>query len=364
MPSFRLLPFLGLLALSTTCVLAERGNPLVEFEGQSVDRMISDFMREHEVPGMTLAIVQAPYITRVTGYGLSDPHRKLLASTNTLFPVAQMAEAYTAVAILQLVESGKIKLDDPIGNYVPNLPASWRTIPLRDLVRHTSGLPSTGQQPPAFEPGSATAPSATDYRLLQTVIEKASGQSYQQFVRANQFDRLGLRHTFFASELAQVHSETFPTGGRHAEFLKKPDLINPLEVAVSSIPPKTKPLPTAIYTSALDVSLWDVGLAGEILIKNPELRKILYTPGTLKNGTKLTTSGPWSFPGRPGLMLVSGSGDGASAFLSRYTHPDELLCVTLLANKQGLDLAPLAARIAAAFDARLIHTSAIKGRDK
>lgn len=357
MSTLRLLSLLGLLALCSTSALAERGNPLVEYDGKSVDRMIADFMNENGVSGMTLAIVQAPYITRVTGYGLSDPRRKLLASTNTLYPIAQMSEAYTAVAILQLAEAGKIKLDDPVGNYVADLPQSWKTIPLRDLVRHTSGLPNEGQEAPAFEPGTATAPSATDYRLLQIVIEKVSGQTYQQFVRANQFDRLGLQHTFFASELAQIHSESFPIDGHHTEFLKKPDLINPVEIAVSATPSKTPPLPTAIYTSAQDVSLWDVGLAGEILIKNPDLRKILYTPGMLKNGKKINSSGPWFFPGRPGLMLTSGSGDGASAFLSRYTHPSELLCVTLLANKEGLDLAPLAQRIAAAFDARLIHIS-------
>jgi hypothetical protein len=63
--------------------------------------------------------------------------------------------------------------------------------------------------------------------------------------------------------------------------------------------------------------------------------------------------GAWRFPGRRGLMYVAGSANGQSAFLSRFTDPSELVCVTLLANKEGLDLTQLARRIAGAFDPRL-----------
>ena len=94
---------------------AERGNPMVEFEGQTIDAMIGAFMKEHRIPGMTLAIVQAPYIPRVVGYGVSDVEKGLLASPKTLWNVGQMTQAYTAVAIMQLVEAEKMTLDDPVG---------------------------------------------------------------------------------------------------------------------------------------------------------------------------------------------------------------------------------------------------------
>lgn len=80
-----------------------RGNPRVLFENESVDEMIAAFMTEHDVPGLSLAIVQAPYVTRATGYGFSDPQRKTLVSANTMFDVADMRDAFTAVALMQLV---------------------------------------------------------------------------------------------------------------------------------------------------------------------------------------------------------------------------------------------------------------------
>src|SRR5262249_38933443 len=89
---------------------AQRGNPVVQFEGQTIDEMVAAFVKEHRIPGMTLAIVQAPYIPRVVGYGVADVDKGLLASPKTLWPVGQMTQAYTAVAVMQLIEADKLAL--------------------------------------------------------------------------------------------------------------------------------------------------------------------------------------------------------------------------------------------------------------
>lgn len=284
---------------------AARGNPDMSFEGGTVDSMIAAFMKEHDVPGMAVAIVQAPYITRVTGFGVADKDRRTLVADNTVFDVGQMKNAFTAVAIMQLVEMGKVKLED-----------------VRDRLR-------------------AADPS------LEQVVEKTGGMSYETFVRKHQFERAGLRHTFFGADLGRVPRETFATGERHKRFLSDPQLIDPTEPAIGYAAQPTAPAPRAIYSTARDISVWDVALAGEILIKDPALRKMLYVP----EGT--TQLGAWHFPGHPGLMIATGSGNGFSSLLSRYTDPSELVCVTLLANKEGLDLEPLAQRIAAAHNAKL-----------
>jgi hypothetical protein len=100
-------------------------------------------------------------------------------------------------------------------------------------------------------------------------------------------------------------------------------------------------------------ALWDIGLAGGILVKDPALRAILYQPATLADGRRVPVMGAWRFPGRTGLMYVTGNPNGQSAFLSRFTDPAELVCVTLLTNKAGVDLTQLARRIAGAYDKRL-----------
>jgi D-alanyl-D-alanine carboxypeptidase len=302
---------------------ASRGSAEMSFEGQSVDGMVASFMGEQGVSGISLAIVQAPYITRATGYGLADAQSRLLVSHNTLFDVAGMKNAYTAVAVLQLVESGALRLDDA----------------LRAKLADPAAYPE-----------------------LETLVGKTAGTSYEDFVRENQFERLGLRQTFFGDAITSRREELRP-GDRHRAFLSSAALIDPVEPATgyrgTSVIARSA---SGLYASATDVSIWDIGLAGGILIGDPELRKLVYVPETLANGRRAPSTGTWWFPGHEGLMIVTGSGAGFSSLLSRFTKSDELVCVTLLANREGVDLTQLARRIAGAHNARLGPPSRAQGK--
>lgn len=366
---------------------AQRGNPRVQFDGQTIDEMIATFMAERRIPGMTLAIVQAPYIPRVVGYGMSDVDKRLLASPKTLWSVGQLTQAYTAVAIMQLVEADKVKLDDAIGGRVHGLPAAWAGITVRQLLAHTSGLPDYTAQPSfdpareytpaeivglardvplAFKPGTQAVNSATDFFLLGLVVEAASGVSYEAFVTANQVERLGLKHTLFASGLPAVKQEAVEkTGFKHKEFLLQRPYIDPSEAATgytekdgALVPVKRNSQSAwsangAVLASAEDISLWDIGLAGGLLIAGKENRAILYNPGKLDDGTAVPAHAGWRFPRHKGFMDIEGHVPGFSVYLSRFTDPNELVCVTLCANKDGIDLTELARRIAGAFDRKL-----------
>ncbi|OFX02170.1 MAG: hypothetical protein A3D94_16360 [Alphaproteobacteria bacterium RIFCSPHIGHO2_12_FULL_66_14] len=365
------------LAGKAATAMAERGNPRMTYEGRSIDEMIADFMTEHAIPGMSLAIVQAPYITRVTGYGVADVDKRLLVATHTLFDLGQMVEAYSNVAIMQLVETGKLGLGDQIGARLPDLPAAWRAIMVRQLLTRASGIvdytrhpsfdPSSknhlghaielvGDRPLAFKPGTDVATGATDHSLLVRLVEAASGQRYDDFIRINQFERLGLHHTMFAAEAAKLRSEAVENNGnRHQAFLADSTLINPTERATGYRSDNSVATAggSALLASAMDVSVWDIGLAGGILVKDAALRAMLYSPTTLDNARTVPLTGGWRFPGRKGLMYIVGQANGQSAFLSRFTAPSELVCVTLLANKEGIDLTQLARRIAGAYDTKL-----------
>ncbi len=366
---------------------AERGNPRVEFDGQAVDDMIAAFMTEHRVPGMTLAIVQAPYISRVVGYGKSDTEKGLLASPKTLWDVGQMTQAYTAVAIMQLVEAGKMTLDDPVGKHVTGLPSEWQAITVRQLMAHVSGLPDYTKQPSfdptheykpsevialvrdiplAFKAGTQVANSATDFFLLGLVIEKVSAMSYEAFVAKNQIERLGLKNTLFGSALPGVKQEAVEKNDfKHKEFLRERSYIDPTEMATGYTEKDGKIVPVkrnsqsawyadaSVLASAEDISLWDIGLAGDLLFSKKENRDFLYGPVKLNDGTVVPAHCGWRFPAHKGLMDIEGNVPGFSCYLARFTDKAELLCVTLCANKEGLDLTELARRIAGAFDRRL-----------
>src|SRR3990167_6271800 len=119
----------GLLtAMPLQTLYAARGDIQQLYQGQTIDDMVIHFMMENHIPGLSLAIVQAPYIPRVVGYGLAYTETKRLVSSNTIFDIGQITTGFTAIAIMQLVEEGKIKLTDPIGQYIPQLPNEWQSI--------------------------------------------------------------------------------------------------------------------------------------------------------------------------------------------------------------------------------------------
>lgn len=381
-PSIRAVILAVVAASSAAPALAQRGKPDVRFDGQSIDAMVAEFMHAQRIPGMTLAIVQAPYITRVVGYGIADVDKRRLASPHTLWPIGEMRHAYSAVAAAQLVEAGRLTFDDTLGSRLAGLPAAWQAVTLRQLVAHTSGVPDyrgqlgsrAGETLPAaqaialvrelplrFASGSGVGQSATDTVLLDMLIERAGGVRYADFVARHQIDALALRRTVFARGLAAVPQEALTQADvRHGAFLRDRRYIDPAEAAVGNVEHEGRlrpvPLaadPDALLASAEDISLWDIGLAGELLVERKENRDLLYTSARLNDGTPVPTNAGWRFTAHKGFMDISGQDGGSSCYLSRFTDASELVCVTLCANKAGVDLTELARRIAGAFDRRL-----------
>lgn len=357
-----------------------RGSADVSYLNRTVDQMIWEFMQEHDIPGLTLAIVQAPYIPRVVGYGMSDVQQHRLASANTMWPIGPIAQAFTAVAIMQLVEDGQLQLQDPIGKYLQNIPTNWHKITILQLLHHAAGLPEyrniqgwcpfkglnfeeivnlVKDLPLEFTPDTQVAQSATNFLVLTEIIEHVSGKTYHDFVTERQINFLDLKHTGFAEDLAKFHQEDLTLSENVHQLFKKDHLyIDPTETAISydaegkairKVHSSSFKGFSDIWASAQDISFWDIALAGSVLIHAPEHRAMLYAPWQLPNAQEIPAVAGWQFYKHRGLMDIKGSVHGYSAFLSRFTHPEELVCVTLLANKEGIDFTNLGRKIAGAF---------------
>ncbi|WP_242604740.1 serine hydrolase [Legionella busanensis] len=384
---------MGALISNSTFAGQGRGDYHVLYHGQSIDDLVIKYMEKNNIPGLSLAIVQAPYITRVVGYGIADIQSQQLVSSNSVFNVGEITNVVTAIAIMQLKEERKLKLEDSITKYLPSslgLSSQWNAITIQDLIMHSSGLASYTDEPSfdfakdytpteiiniikdkplLFNSGTQAYKSSTNYYLLGLIIENTSGMSYEDYVTKKQIEPLGLKHTYFIANKHAIKNEfsTENSSSKHSQFLHVAELINPTELANGYLQESSGSLvaikPTSwsasfansgLIASSADISTWDIGLAGDILVKDAKDRAFLFNPITLKNGKTIPGNTGWLFPGRKGLMEIKGNMPGYSSFLSRFTAPDELLCVTLLANKGDLpDLDILGRKIAGAFDARL-----------
>lgn len=358
-----------------------RGSADACYLGETVDQMVWDFMKEKKIPGLALAIVQAPYIPRMVGYGLSDTKQKRLASTNTMWPIGPVSQGFTAVAIMQLQEDGKLDVSHQIADYIPGLPQTWQTITILQLLRHASGLADyrcaeewdpckdwrfeelvqlISKEGFHFASGFDVELCATNFLLLAEVVEQVSGISYQEFVTQRQIGFLGLRHTGFADSLDKFpHEDLSLTENVHQLFKKDGQYMDPVEPA-ASYDESGSLIPSAhasalkgfsdIWASAQDISLWDISLADDVLIRKPEHRAMLSAPWKLPDEREIPAVAGRLFYKHGDLMEVKGSVAGYSSFLSRFTHPEESVGVTLLANKEGVDFTNLGRRIASALN--------------
>jgi CubicO group peptidase (beta-lactamase class C family) len=148
------------------------------------------------------------------GYGTANYEFSVPATPKTLFPIGSNTKQFTAAAILKLQEQGRLNIADPVTKYVPDAPR-WKDIRIHHLLNHTSGIPSEGAYvtadpvdivlpelvkritalPLSFEPGKGKTYSNNGYITLSYIIEKASGLSYEEYLRKNIFLPLGMTAT-------------------------------------------------------------------------------------------------------------------------------------------------------------------------
>ena len=205
-------------------------------ERLAVDRFIESQMDRHRIPGVALVVVEDGRVTYATGYGTAGGGRPMTAGTP--MSIGSITKSFTAVAILQLVEEGRIDLDAPVRTYLPWFrvadDAASDSITVRHLLQHRSGLSEFGYNrvhPPdtTLEQGvrdlrdaRLTAPVGTtyqyfspNYQALALIIETVTGQTYGAYVAEHIFAPLRMTRSYAsqveaqAAGMAQGHSKLF-----------------------------------------------------------------------------------------------------------------------------------------------------------
>jgi CubicO group peptidase (beta-lactamase class C family) len=186
-----------------------------------LDAYLQDRTRRLNIPGAAVAVVEGEQVAHVRGFGTARSGGQAPTAT-TPFGIGSLTKSFTALAVMQLVEAGRIELDAPVTTYLPwfrlaDQQASAR-ITVRQLLNQTSGLPQTpgmvlladfDDRPDATErqvralatltldraPGSSFEYSNLNYNILGLIIEAASGETYPAYLQRHVFDPLDMRHT-------------------------------------------------------------------------------------------------------------------------------------------------------------------------
>ncbi|MBS0394172.1 MAG: beta-lactamase family protein [Proteobacteria bacterium] len=169
---------------------------------EALDRYVAQYLAELGAPGLTLALADAGGVRRVVSYGLVDVGRQLPVRTDALFQIGSITKSFVALALLQLVDAGRLELERPIAAYLPWLrfDSPFRPISVHDLLTHGAGLPDGPLFPadPAFRHRAANPPGQDfhycnmGWEALGHLLAMLDGRPMPEALRARIFAPLGM----------------------------------------------------------------------------------------------------------------------------------------------------------------------------
>ena len=301
----------------------------------------------------TALVAQNGKIILARGYGYSDKIRQKFNDTATIFQIGSITKTFTAAIILRMKDEGRLSLTDKLTKYIPDYPEG-NEITIENLLTHTSGIPDYlaskdyakenfiepiemdtlisffKTQKRLFGSGEKFSYTNSGYILLASIIEKITGRKYEQIVRELIFDPLQMKHSGF-------DFRNYPDSNKAINY----DNINKRKLFSQAVFDSTHaPGCGNIYSTVMDLYLWDRALYSDVLL-NPATLQKAYTPFKSKYGYGWFIDSSYSR-----LNVFHGGGTpGFRSHFQRFVQDD--ICIILLSNNAYCDLSEISNRLAA-----------------
>lgn len=347
-PSLRLFSSLFLFLYCTATASADK-----------VDDFVRREMQRQQIPGVSLAVVQGGKVIKLQGYGFANVEHRVAATPDTIYQSGSVGKQFTAVLLLLLAEQGKLNLDDPISRYFPGAPEFWKSITVRHILSHTSGLPDYGTRDldmrkdytqeellayfytlkPLYRPGSFWSYSNVAYVLAGFIAERVEGKPYHELVEQRIFAPLNMK-TARGMEAAEI----VPNRAAGYVLSKDKRLENEWWVA----PALSRLGDGSLYFSANDMLRWEGALRQRALLDRKSY-DVMWTATSLVNGGSAPYGLGWFVSRFGGHDVVHHTGhwQGFSTAILRDVSAD--LSVILLSNLGDVPSGKLARAIASLY---------------
>jgi CubicO group peptidase (beta-lactamase class C family) len=334
---------------SVVCLLLAGSSSYVVADdlADKVDRIFADWNTTSS-PGCALAVVKDGRIVYEHGYGMANLELGVAISPQSVFDIGSVSKEITAMAILLLVEDGKLMLDDDVRKYLPEMPDYGSKITLRHMLHHTSGLRNyddlfdlegipeadlttdrdamdltVRQKGVNFKPGEEFLYSDTNFFLMSAIVKRITGQTLRQFAQERIFGPLGMTSTHFHDDHTMIVPRRATGYAPHSGGGFELDMSNFEQVGDGSV-----------MTTVEDLFRWDQNFEHPV-VGGPDAIRQLTTPGTLNNGQPIPYGMGLFIDHYRGLNWIHHAGEwvGYRAAFSRF--PDQHFSTLLLCNCVG-----------------------------
>jgi len=280
--------------------------------------------QELKIPGMSAAIVRDGQLIWARGFGYADVENQIPAGPDTPYHLASVTKPFAAVIIMQLVQEGKLSLDDPVSRYGVLVPEGDKVL-VRHLLSHTS----------EGTPGQRYEYNGDRYALLSQVIQAATGRSLQEWLFERILQPLGMDDT--APSIAGCTGLPFaPTCERVCKALALPYR---LYENVDLVPGYYYPgfsAAAGLISTVIDLAKFDAALDANTLV-TAATKELMWTPTVSNSGQKLPYGLGWFTQSYRGVRLIWHYGHWPPSVSSLLVKiPDEGLTFIVLANTDGL----------------------------
>jgi CubicO group peptidase (beta-lactamase class C family) len=332
---------IGIAAVTAGAVL---GQNVTAEQSKKVDEIFAKWDRT-DSPGCALSVMQGGKIVYKRAYGMADLDHDVILTTDTPFHVASISKQFTAASIVLLEQDGKLSFDDDVHKYIPELPDFGAKITIRNLLHHTSGLRDqwdlldlagwrysldlitnddvmsvvVRQKALNFAPGSEYSYSNTGFTLLGEIVKRVSGKSLREFTTERIFVPLGMQHTHFRDDHAEVI--------KHQAYGYSKDK-GAWELSITNFDTVGA---TSLFTTVEDLALWDENFyTGKV--GGPHFTETMLTHDALTNGEKNSYAFGLVTEKYRGLDVVDHSGSDAGYRSDLLRFPQQHFSVAALCN--------------------------------
>lgn len=327
---------------------------------QKLDSLAGSGVVENRAVGIAAAVVKGNDTLLLKGYGKADVEWNIPMPADAMFEIGSVTKQFTAVALLQLRDQGKLSLDDDITKWLPDFDTRGNKVTLRRLLDHTSGIKGITEMPEfghlvnssfprdsayalikrypfQFRTGEAQIYNNSAFWLLGLVIEKAAGDTYENYVEQKIFAPLGMTRSMYCNSAEDIERRA------HGYMFAPP--APAAQASAGSSGPRIRRAPTNVHTwpfsagslcsTAGDLVTWLKALHGGKVL-SPASYAELITPATLNDGTPLRYGmGVGVGPDIRGLKYI-GHGGGIAGFVTEAAwYPDAQMAVVVLINSNG-----------------------------
>lgn len=320
-----------------------------------LDSLFAEFDQPNS-PGASVMVIRDGKILLARGYGLANLEEKLPCRPETNFRLASVTKQFTAMAIMILAEQKKLSFDERLTDFFPGFPEYGRSITLRHLLSHTSGLIDyedvipkgttipvldqdvlrllMQQDQTYFPPGTKYRYSNSAYALLALIVEARSGSTFARFLKQHIFDPLKMTNTVaYEAGLCTVPYRAYGYSTRASGFERTDQSLTSSVLGDGGI-----------YSSVTDLYKWDHALYTTRLVSRKMLEQA-FTPGPQTDLPDTHYGFGWYLGTYRGLKEIwhRGTTRGFTTRIARF--PEKKFTVIILTNRNEADIAKLPYRI-------------------